>query len=339
MKSHMKKSDGEILIDVVGAVVDVQKDAREAKLAARKAQLDVFRLDVQADGSRQVRDDPRKVPPGLLSEEHWARLRIGPRKNRWPELIAFDKRIDEIEQRRAAILAELPALIQERADEEQGFPARLAAWLEEQRGPRPVSRVEEIERRVTELQAEYEALGVLRGEALTARAEFVQKHRPRLVKDATAAVERVKVRMLELTDELERSRAELLDLAAVRRWAQLFPHELANGSVGNETVLALGLMKPVKETLGLTQQLPARGVFDAVRADVSTIAERLSPEQKKELGLAEASPEQEAMWMTDPAYQAYAKEQHERLRDRYSWSGSDGRREADAIAFADRPET
>jgi hypothetical protein len=83
------------------------------------------------------------------------------------------------------------------------------------------------------------------------------------------------------------------------------------------------VLKPVRETLGLMQQVPVRSVFEALKADAATIAERLTPEQKKMLGTAPAAtPQRQAMWHDDPAYQEWAKGQRERLNDMAKWAAA-----------------
>ena len=57
-------------------------------LAAEKARLAAYAAEAADDAPATTQPPARpaepRLAPELLAEESWARLRIGPRKNRWP---------------------------------------------------------------------------------------------------------------------------------------------------------------------------------------------------------------------------------------------------------------
>jgi hypothetical protein len=308
------------------AALTAHAKADTAKAVGRLArhEVEALREDARPAPPRDPRHGPAGVPVELLSEEGWARLRVGPRKNRWPELEALETKVVELEQRSSALLTEVQELTARRDQEERVYPERLAGWLANPRGPRPVSGVEHLDNAINERRAEHEAVRILREQALKERVRFVERNRKNLVRDAERATERVKAQILERITEIESLRSELLDCAASWRWAQLYPGELTDASVGFETMIAIGLAKPLKQTIGTTAQVPAGAVFELLRLDAEIAAQRLSPEQRRELGVGDApSPESTAMWFTSEEYAVYAKEQARKLRERQEWMSRD----------------
>src|SRR5262249_48644258 len=90
---------------------------------------------------------------------------------------------------------------------------------------------------------------------------------------------------------------------------------------GSEGHLALGLLNPVRESLGITHQLSVAAVVDALQRDARVVAERLTPEQRAELGTADPlTPEDIAMWADDDRAVAWAKEKQQQLNDRARWA-------------------
>jgi hypothetical protein len=170
--------------------------------------------------------------------------------------------------------------------------------------------------------ATLEAVDVAVEETLNRRVRYVEKHRATMVKQAHQEVEATRDRYLALVNQVRAVRAELLDVRATETWAALYPSELASTPGGNEAMLALGLLEPVRRTLDVKHQVSAEQALQALEADAGTIAERLTPEQRKELGASPArTPETDAMWHEDPAYKQWAKEQRERLNEMARWAG------------------
>src|SRR5262249_19663585 len=103
---------------------------------------------------------------------------------------------------------------------------------------------------------------------------------------------------------------------------------LAAAPIGYEGALALGLLNPVKTTLGINHQVAIRDVLSALRVDAETIAGRLTREQQRELGVGPPpTPEDQAMWDSDDDYQWWAKEQRRKLNEMAAWALPDQRRQ------------
>jgi hypothetical protein len=321
--------------------VQAKQAAATAGAVGRLArhEVETLRENARPAPAPDPRHGPLHVPPELLSEEAASRLRLGPRKNRWPQLEALETKVVELEQRSSALLTEVQELTARRDEEERTYPERLAGWLANPnpRGPRPVSSVEHLDNAINERRAEHEAVRILREQALKERVRFVERNRKNLVRDAERATERVKTQILEHVGEIERLRSELLDCAASWRWAQLYPGELTDASVGFETMIAIGLAKPLKQTIGTTAQVPAGAVFELLRLDCEIAAQRLSPAQRRELGVAAPSPEEQAMWFTSEEYAVYAREQARKLRERQEWMSRDQLSQAVDTVSGDRP--
>jgi hypothetical protein len=245
-------------------------------------------------------------------------------RNRWPELCAIDDRLGDLDRPQEELVATLADLHGRRALADADYADRLAQLMAAgQPDPKPVDEAPVLDAAIREAEGEHAAADRLRERIGTELADFVVRHRPRLVDDVDRETEETKRRYLDTVAELERLRGELRGLRQTARWTMLFPDELAVAPVGNEAMLALGLLKPVAATLGVTQQVAIASVFDALRADADTITERLTVEQRKELGLGAApTPEREAMWHDDPAYQEWAKEQRERLNEMAKWAAT-----------------
>ena len=161
---------------------------------------------------------------------------------------------------------------------------RLAEWqLAGARGPRPEPTVEPIEQELRVARADLEALTGAIHRTLGEKAEYVAKHRKRLVKDAAKAKEEVYARAVRLVEELEQARVELLEARDAEIWAHLYPGEVATDVVQYKDALIGARMEPLKRILGLTTQLPVRHVFAALRADADYARDAASPAQRREL--------------------------------------------------------
>ena len=142
-----------------------------------------------------------------------------------------------------------------------------------------------------------------------------------MVKDARRDVEDARARLAAHIGQLPELRETLLAARDNLRWVASFPEQAE--SFGFPPALALGLLAPVKETLGTTARIEYRGVVAALEADAAALAEQLGPTVKERLGLApRPTPEQQAMWWDDEDAVAWRKEQVERAR-RLAESGGD----------------
>ena len=128
--------------------------AQLAHKAAKRAEKDRQRVE-------ELTPDPhREMVQALASQEQSALLRVGPRRNRWRDLDRFEEHLVELEQRREQLVAAIGAAREELNAEPGRHTASLADWLAARsEGERPASRVPELEHRLADLEAEYEATG------------------------------------------------------------------------------------------------------------------------------------------------------------------------------------
>jgi hypothetical protein len=241
------------------AVEAVKISQREAKkVAAAKRDIDA-RFPTEHD--QMVR--------ALASQEQAAMLRLGPRRNRWKDLLEFEERMVEIEQRRAALIEEIGAVNLQINNEPQRHTAALATWMEEgEKDDRPASRLPELQAELADRQAEYEALGTSYNRVLAQRIEHVAKNRSRFQSDVQKAKAKAAAEYARLINEIEATRQELLDLRQEEVWASLFPSELLQQEPNTQPLV--GARKTAQEPLipGVQSALIASGVFELLRADI-----------------------------------------------------------------------
>ena len=65
----------------------------------------------------------------LATQEQSAHLRIGPRRNKWRDLLELEERLVELEQRRAELREEIAALNLQLQDEPDRHTEALAEWM------------------------------------------------------------------------------------------------------------------------------------------------------------------------------------------------------------------
>jgi len=154
------------------------------------------RLDLLEEAKRPNQIDAaveRGLPADWMTAEQNVWKRLSPFHGKWPKVVEFDTRVAEVEMRQAEVLAELNQL----RDRAQAAPAAhqqaLAEWqLGGQQGPRPESEQEQLERRIKELQADYEALTVAVGRVLDEKTSYVEANRRRLIKEADEQTEQAR---------------------------------------------------------------------------------------------------------------------------------------------------
>jgi hypothetical protein len=286
-------------------IIDTAEKVAE-KVFEREA-VDIHgRLDAHAARLRENQVeaiDRAGLPADLVAVETNVWKRLSPTRNRWPEIAEFDQRVAELEMRQAAKADELREL----RDLEIAAPAadadRLATWqLDGEQGPRPEPDLPTIREQIQQRQEEREALTRATERVLQEKAEFVAKHRARLVKDADGHADEAHGRYLELVAELAEARAEL---AAARRatiFARLYPGEQA-GQEPPDTLCG-GRAQPLR-AMGLGGNVAPGRVLDALKADADWLREAATPEQKALIGEGRDPRKPPATgWHDDPAAQA-----------------------------------
>jgi hypothetical protein len=241
--------------DAVRAATIAQREAKKA--AAAKQDIDT-----------RFPTEHEQMVQALAGREQAALLRIGPKRNRWTDLAAFEDELAEIEQRRTALLEEIGALNLQVQEEPARHTAALASWMETgEQGERPASRIPELQAALADRQAEYEASGLRYDRLLRQRAEHVARNRRAMSRDVRKAKEKAAKEYAELVDAAEEKRRELLDLRATEVWAGLFPSELLSNEPNTQAIV--GAKKSVQEPLlpGVQAGLVASAVFELLRAD------------------------------------------------------------------------
>ena len=259
----------------------------------------------------------------LAGLEQSTLARLMPRqRNRWPKLLEFENRLAEFDRRQEVLRAELSELRQQRETAPERHALALAGWFERsEKGERPGSDADVLEQAIVTKEAELAAVDRLVAKLLTAKITYVEKNRPSLRRTAEGATAKARASYEQAIDALAGAREELLACRGDQIWAELYPSETTRQTRGMEVNLALGLQAPVKRTLGVKAQLPITAIYEALTADAATIAERLTPEQREELGVGpQATPEKQAMWHEDPRYKEWTAAKQRELNEKAPWA-------------------
>lgn len=157
--------------------------------------------------------------------------RFSPRRNLWPEVVAYDERARELEQR-AATLSEEIAHRQEalRAAVEADRQALTEWQLADGKRPRPEPTAPAVEREIEDKKADRDAALAARDRVYEDKARFVEKHRRRLIREADKTTREARDRYTNAIAAAEEARDDLVDSRAASLWAALFPGALANQS-------------------------------------------------------------------------------------------------------------
>jgi hypothetical protein len=295
---------------------------------SKKLAEDAAKTRLHLRGVGHLPTDHEEARAELTLEER-ARKAARPKTRRWRDLLAFDKQLAELEQRRAVLLEDVAALNLRLQTEPAKHTAELASWMEGgEKGARPVSRVSELQAAVADRQAEYDASGLRYDQLLEQRAEHVARNRKRFVRDARKAKEKAAAEYKDLINAVAAKRSELLEHRASEVWAGLYPSDKL-GSEPNTQALA-GARKGVQGPLlpGVEAAIPAEGLFELLRHDasfcggVSTLDQAAAIEGKT----PEELQGREAGWQGD------GKTDYVGPRFEAAWSGTpEEKREADRV--------
>jgi hypothetical protein len=186
--------------------------------AAKSAAKDA---DIAADAAREAKTaaaasepDPRTTIVGELARgEASARLRIGPRRNKWRDLVSFDDRLAAVDVRQAGLREKLQEVQQRLNDEPARHAAELAVWhADGQVGEKPPAVTPSLEASLLALTADVAHLE--RERLLRERADHVAKHRKQLAADVAKEVAAARARYESHIGGIEAARSDLLDMRA-----------------------------------------------------------------------------------------------------------------------------
>jgi hypothetical protein len=212
----------------------------------------------------------------LAALEAQALHRLNPRRALWPGLAEFEVRLEELEARQRETNERLAAANGGLRDADRRDAAASAAWeIDGRQGDRPAPVKPVLVERVASLELERDGLAGAIAEVLADKARFAARHRDRLVSVADRMVEQTRGRYLELVDELDATRAELVELREAALWASVFPDPSVS-QMPKTTNLAFGATPP-----GLAgRPLAADGVIALLRADADAVAGGMSNAQR-----------------------------------------------------------
>lgn len=273
---------------------------RNASLPRPQVPADTVPLD------RTPRADALAVDSSIGS---YALKRLSPFKKRWPEVLVFDTRVMELEQKQAGVNAELIAAQQQLTRMQETDRDRLAGWVADPSGDRPLPAAPGVAQRISDLEQERDALTTATQHVLDEKTLYVDKHRNRLVREAAKARARAVEQLQQAITAVESVRSEVVDCVAAERWAAEYPGEAADASS-----LRLAHMKGGR----LSTALPDfRGlavctqVTEWLRDDCRWLSEVLKPKP----GDGELDVKEDAVWeSTDEGRAALERERQNIIR-------------------------
>ena len=300
------------------AAIDAATATMAAELAtdaARSAKAAPQRAAANAEAARAER-----IRRELSSEEGSWLGRLMPKRNPWPELQELDEKIAALDAAQAAAGADAQRLEAELRDAEEQDRAVLAGWhVDGAEGKRPEATVPALREQLEQRQEDRDAFAEASTAAVAGKVEFFSKNRKALARRVAGLRAKSHTRMLELIDELERERDDLLELRDTELFALLYPAAEAATDVPRS--LVLGLAQPMRETIGQSTQLSADRVWALLRADADLIQSAINTEQKTALQGADPHDPRSAVWAeTDAGRERDRAEKREALeRHKREW--------------------
>ena len=240
-----------------------------------------FHLTPRADGLAV------DTTPGAYIQRRWS-----PRRRRWPEVAAFDDRVQQLEQRQAATAEALVQLRERHQAAEQHDNDELAAWVASDHGPRPLVTAPAIARQIEELEREREAIDTAVRSELDEKLAYVVKHRGRLVSEAAKARAEAVTRLRAAIGALAEAREEAVAAVTCELWAVEYPGEKADPSAVPMQLVRGGRI--IKAIPNYTAQLAMVSLLEALESDAAwldKVAEVAVDEKQLD-------PNREAVWET-----------------------------------------
>jgi len=224
----------------------------------------------------------RRRPPRERGENPFLR-RLSPRRSPWPDVTAYDERALALGRRAAALNEEITgreeALVRAREADDEA----LTAWqLGDRKEPRPEPTVPAL----AAAERIYED-----------KQRYVERQRHRLLREEEKEVREAQERYERAIAEAEQARQDLVDCRTTWLWARFFPDELAI-QAPDMGAIATSLRKPIEAELQVQTRLDAAGLFRVLRGDAAILAQAMTHEQARELGLVKPSERDVAMWQT-----------------------------------------
>ena len=290
----------------------------DAAIVRENRELALVKMELKAEAEEL----PAFRPYPTFDAPASALRRLSPRRNRWPEIQALDRRVEELEQRRVTIQDELQAL-QERHRQSLGEDLEaLAVWVAAEAGARPEATAPAVEARIAELEANRDAIAIAVERVLSEKESLVERHRSRLAKDAGKAKVAALARLQQLVDEIERARDEVVELRKAELWSRLFPREEAVASLDHQYVKGGRKAQALPE---LSSRAAIAALYDLLREDAAWLEGAADAAQRAILEDRDPRHDENTVWTDTPegerARKRQAKESEERIKAA-QWSGS-----------------
>jgi hypothetical protein len=216
--------------------------------------------------------------PQILTEEQSALRRLSPRRSRWPELARFDEQVGEIEGHIRELSEQSQRVNEQLMTVEREDADSHAAWLlAGSEGDQPAPQKPLLEAQQEQLQQKIAGARAAVDQVLKARADHVERHRPRLIKDVDAAAVDAKNRYEEALATAEQARQELAELRESAIWARLYP-SCNESDVQLPNTVAGGQRKRLVPA-GLTAELKPANAFALLRSDAEWLNEAIPHSQ------------------------------------------------------------
>lgn len=143
-----------------------------------------------------------------------------------------------------------------------------------------------------------------------------------MLEEARKDVDAARSRLLEHASVLPALREALVSARETLIWCATYPDPPE--TFGNPHNVALGLLEPVRRTLGTKARLDYAAVLAALEEDANALAEAYAEPVKQALGTAKpADPTKVGKWWDDPNdhdLAAWKREQLERARQLAEWA-------------------
>ena len=290
----------------------------DAAIERENRELALVKMELKA-GAEEL---PAFRPYPAFDAPASALRRLSPRRNRWPEIQALDRRVEELEQRRVTIQDELQALQEQHRHSLGEDLEALAVWVAAEAGARPEATAPAVEARIAELEANRDAIAIAVERVLSEKESLVERHRSRLAKDAGKAKTEAIARYLAAVDELERAREDAVELRRAELWARLFPREEAVAALDHQYVKGGRKAQALPE---LSSRAAIAALYDLLREDVAWLEGAADAAQRAILEDRDPRHDENTVWTDTPegeqARKRQAKESEERIKAA-RWQGS-----------------
>lgn len=236
-----------------------------------------------------------------LHAEQYSRV-TPPGGRRWRQLAALDERVDGLDRRATALADEYAGLLERHAAALVTDKTTLAAWIADERGKRPAPAAPLLERRLEEVREEQEALEIAVRAVLKEKAQFVDAHRSKLVKEARKEKAKAIAEIERRIGALEQARVEAVELLRLESWCKHFPGQEAGADPASGFARGGRVIASMPELN--RSRLEVHKLYSALREDADWIAHAHDDVND------EPDPAKEAIWVQTPEGQrARAQEQ------------------------------